>query len=144
MKSPLGMFKRLFLAFVFSEKQHPFPAAFLLVFFLFSLSLFSSNKTHVRGAARGEWKEIYLINWAVFFFSCVARGGGLVLWSNVCSSCQFICTFFHAFSWYIGLWAAVVVQRKSQRIWNRAHLRISHKLCCENSNVSSGSVQFIR
>lgn len=102
MKSPLRMFKRLFLAFVFSEKQHPFPAAFLLVFFLFSLSLFSSNKTHVLGAAGGEWKEIYLINWAVFFFSCVARGGGLVLWSNVCSSCPFICTFFHAFSWYIG------------------------------------------
>lgn len=33
MKSPLRMFKQLFLAFVFSEKQHPFPAAFLLVFF---------------------------------------------------------------------------------------------------------------
>lgn len=47
---------------------------------------------------------------------------------------------FHGIS--VSLWAAVVVQRKSQRIWNRAHLRISHKLCCENSNVSSGSVQF--
>lgn len=34
MKSPLRMFKRLFLAFVFSEKQHPFPAVFFFSFFI--------------------------------------------------------------------------------------------------------------
>lgn len=78
----------------------------------------------------------------VFFCSHVSCGGGLVLWTNVRSSCLFICTSFVLFhDILVSLSAAVVVQRKSQRIWNRAHQRISHKLCWENSNVSPGSVR---
>lgn len=45
MKSPLRMFKRLFLAFVFSEKQHPFPAAFFFSFF-YSVCLYLVQIKH--------------------------------------------------------------------------------------------------